>query len=82
VATLHNITFACEEPIRLADFWAAALGYVPIEVPRDVLDAVDREIEAGNLDPTGWAMPPRGRRAATPVPAQPKDADDIDPDSP
>jgi hypothetical protein len=56
VATINNITFACDEPTRLAEFWAAALHYVPVEVPQEVAQAVEQEIEAGNLDPTGWAM--------------------------
>jgi Glyoxalase-like domain len=56
VAKLNNITFACEEPVRLAEFWAAALGYEPIETPPEVLAEVEKAIEAGELDPTGWAM--------------------------
>jgi Glyoxalase-like domain len=63
VASLANITFACEEPVRLAEFWAAALGYVPLEVPPAVQEQVERAIEEGKLDPTGWAMlvDPAGR---------------------
>jgi Glyoxalase-like domain len=56
VADLNNITFAAEEPVQLAEFWAAALGYEPIELPPDVTAAADQAIEAGELDPTGWAM--------------------------
>jgi hypothetical protein len=56
VASLANITFACEEPIRLAEFWAAALGYVPLDVPPAVQEQVDRAMKEGKLDPTGWAM--------------------------
>jgi hypothetical protein len=56
VADLNNITFACEEPVRLAAFWAAALGYRPIETPPEVQAEVDKAIERGELDPTGWAM--------------------------
>lgn len=56
MARLNNITFACEEPVRLAEFWAAALGYQPIETPTEVLAEVEKAIEAGDLDPTGWAM--------------------------
>jgi hypothetical protein len=33
VARLNNITFACEEPVRLAEFWREALGYEHIETP-------------------------------------------------
>jgi hypothetical protein len=53
VADLNNITFACEEPVRLAEFWAAALGYQPIETPPEVLAEVDKAIDRGELDPTG-----------------------------
>jgi hypothetical protein len=76
-ARLSNVTFACEEPVRLAEFWAAALGYVPLDVPDEVQEEVDRAIAAGELDPTGWAMlvPAEGagprllfqRRAKTPT---------------
>jgi Glyoxalase-like domain len=59
---IRNITFACENPVELSDFWEAALGYLRPEVPQEVLDEVDRAIAAGELDPTGWAMlvPPEG----------------------
>jgi hypothetical protein len=56
VADLNNITFACEEPVRLAEFWGEALDYVPIESPPEVLEEVEKAIERGELDPTGWAM--------------------------
>jgi hypothetical protein len=56
VAVLNNITFACEEPVQLAEFWAAALGYKPIETPPEVLAEVEKAIDRGELDPTGWAM--------------------------
>ena len=56
MARLNNITFACEEPVRLAEFWAAVLGYEPIETPPEVVAEVDKAIELGELDPTGWAM--------------------------
>jgi uncharacterized glyoxalase superfamily protein PhnB len=56
VARLSNITFACEEPVRLAEFWRAALGYEHLDVPEEVQREVDGAIERGELDPTGWAM--------------------------
>jgi hypothetical protein len=56
VADLHNITFACENPVPLAEFWAAALGYKPVEPPPEVLSEVEKAIGRGELDPTGWAM--------------------------
>src|SRR5205807_1093842 len=72
-----NITFACENPVELSEFWEAALGYDRPEFPQQVLDEVQKAIDAGELDPTGWAMlvPPGGggprllfqRRAKTPT---------------
>jgi len=56
VIAIGNITFACAEPVRLAEFWAAALGYAPVEVPADVEAAFQAAIERGEVDPTGWAM--------------------------
>jgi hypothetical protein len=62
MARIQNITFACENPQPLADFWAAATGYVPLEVPPEVQERADRLIAEGKLDATGWAMlvPPGG----------------------
>jgi hypothetical protein len=56
VAVLNNITFACNEPVQLAEFWSQALGYERVDVPEEVQNAVDADIAAGKLDPTGWAM--------------------------
>jgi glyoxalase superfamily protein len=56
VADLSNITFACESPVPLSEFWAAALGYKPVEPAPEVLAEVHKAIERGELDPTGWAM--------------------------
>jgi hypothetical protein len=56
VADLNNITFACENPVPLSEFWAAALGYKPVEVPPEVVAEAESAIERGELDPTGWAM--------------------------
>jgi hypothetical protein len=62
VAPIGNITFACENPVELAEFWAAATGYTPLDVPPEVMEQVQKGIERGELDPTGWAMlvPPDG----------------------
>ncbi len=77
MTAIRNITFACENPVELAEFWAAATGYAPLDVPPAVQEAVDAAIAAGELDPTGWAMlvPPAGdgprllfqRRVKTPA---------------
>ena len=63
MATIQNITFACDEPVRLAAFWEAALGYGRPEFPAEFLREIDAAIERGELDPTGWAMlvPPDGQ---------------------
>ena len=63
MATIQNITFACDEPVRLAEFWEAALGYGRPEFPEEFLREIDAAIERGELDPTAWAMlvPPDGR---------------------
>lgn len=57
-----NVTFACENPFELSKFWEAALGYARPELPQELLDEVQKGIDAGELDPTGWAMlvPPDG----------------------
>ncbi len=36
---IANITFACEDPARLAGFWAVALGYVEQEAPPEFMEA-------------------------------------------
>jgi hypothetical protein len=56
VAQINNITFACENPVELSEFWEQALGYTRPEFPQEVTDAIQRSIDAGELDPTGWAM--------------------------
>jgi hypothetical protein len=56
MAVLNNITFACEEPVRVAEFWREALGYEHVDVPDEVRQAVEEDITAGKLDPGGWAM--------------------------
>ena len=59
---LQNITFACENPVELAQFWREALGYVELDVPPEVMEQVQASIDAGELDATGWGMavPPDG----------------------
>ena len=49
--SLGNITFACENPDRLADFWAAVLGYEKQEAPPEFMEAW---VAAGR-DPAGAA---------------------------
>lgn len=56
VARIGNITFAAAEPVALAAFWAAATGYVPVELPPEVLEPIQRDIDEGKLDASAWAM--------------------------
>jgi hypothetical protein len=54
-----QITFDCADPARLAEFWAAALGYV-IQPPPDGFDSWDAALEA-------WGVPPDERDRASAV---------------
>ncbi len=56
-------TFACEAPIKLAEFWRAALGYEHLQLPTDFQAKIDEELAPGKLGPTAWAMliPPDGQ---------------------
>jgi Glyoxalase-like domain len=56
VAVLNNITFACENPVELSEFWEAVLGYVRPTFPPEFEAKIQEQIDAGELDPTGWAM--------------------------
>jgi predicted enzyme related to lactoylglutathione lyase len=58
MATLGNITFACEDPASLARFWAAALDYEVQEAPPEFMEAWlaaggDPNGAAAILDPEG-----------------------------
>lgn len=59
MATIGNITFACDDPDDLADFWATALdGYVKEEAPPDLIEALEAEgadpnMAAGVVDADG-----------------------------
>ena len=78
MATIQNITFACQEPVRLAEFWEAALGYRRPELPQEFLRDIDAAIERGELDPTAWAMlvPPDGHGPRLLFQRRPKTASD------
>jgi hypothetical protein len=56
VTVISTITFACEEPARLAEFCAAAVGYVPVEIPPSRLAEIEAAVARGDLDPESWAM--------------------------
>jgi predicted enzyme related to lactoylglutathione lyase len=59
LSTISNITFAAEDPPRVADFWIAALGYERQEVPPEFIEAW---VAAGrDLDAVDAAVDPQGR---------------------
>ena len=47
MATIQNVTFACEEPDELAAFWAETLGYELEPIP----PAFEEALEAAGHDP-------------------------------
>lgn len=47
MASIRNVTFACENPNELADFWAAVLEYEKEELPPAFAD----DLEAAGHDP-------------------------------
>jgi predicted enzyme related to lactoylglutathione lyase len=51
VIEIASITFACADPTRLADFWAAATGYGHVEVSPERLAEIDAVVEPGS-----WAV--------------------------
>jgi predicted enzyme related to lactoylglutathione lyase len=61
VTQVATLTFACEDPERMAAFWAQALGYVaaevPVRVPATWLDEGPGADEASALaDPDGQGL--------------------------
>lgn len=48
---IASITFACTDPLRLAEFWSAATGYGHVAVPRERLAEIDAVVEPGS-----WAV--------------------------
>ena len=59
MASIGNITFAADDPGRLAEFWAAAIGYEVQEAPPGLLEAI--EAEGGDLNAAAAAVDPTGR---------------------
>lgn len=58
MASISNITFACENPPRMARFWAAALDYEIQTLPPDLLQdwlaaGHDEDEAAAIVDPKG-----------------------------
>jgi len=56
VTKIASITFASAEPRRLAEFWAAATGYVPVTVPPQVQADIDAAVAAGAFQEDDWAL--------------------------
>lgn len=59
MASISNITFACEDPAALAAFWAAAVEYDVEPAPPGLLDAI--EAEGGDANRAAAAVDPEGR---------------------
>jgi uncharacterized glyoxalase superfamily protein PhnB len=58
MASIANITFACADPARLAEFWAEAIGYEVEDTPPGLLDAI--EAEGGDPNRAAAARDPDG----------------------
>lgn len=48
-----QVVFACEDPARLAEFWAAALGYI-VQPPPDGFDSWEEFATAMNIPRDRW----------------------------
>lgn len=59
MASIANVTFACEDPATLAEFWAEAVDYELQEAPPGLLEAI--ESEGGDLNAAAAAVDPEGR---------------------
>ena len=51
MTAIASITFASNDPLRLADFWKSALGYEHVEVTPERLAEIDAVVEPGT-----WAV--------------------------
>ncbi len=58
MASIGNITFACEDPNALATFWTAAVGYEMQEPPPGILETI--EAEGGDPNAVAAAIDPAG----------------------
>lgn len=59
MANLGNITFACADPGRLAEFWATAINYEIEEAPPDLIEAI--QAEGGDTNAAAAAVDPSGQ---------------------
>lgn len=58
MASIGNITFACEDPASLAAFWSNALDYELEEPPPGLLEAI--EAAGGDTNAAAAAVDPEG----------------------
>lgn len=58
MASIGNVTFACDDPAALASFWAAAIDYEVEEPPPGLLEAI--EAEGGDTSAAAAAVDPAG----------------------
>ena len=56
MTAISTITFSCEEPLRLSEFWAAAVGYRPVEIPPARLAEIEAAYERGDIERGSWAV--------------------------
>lgn len=59
MASIANVTFACDDPASLAEFWAEAIEYEVQEAPPGPLEAI--EAEGGDPNAASAAIDPDGR---------------------
>jgi predicted enzyme related to lactoylglutathione lyase len=59
MASIGNITFACEDPSSLVEFWAAAIDYEIEEAPPGLLEGI--ETQGGDVNAAAAAVDPAGR---------------------
>lgn len=59
MASIGNITFACADPAKLAEFWAAVLEYQIQDAPPGFLEAL--EAEGGDLNMAAAIIDPGGK---------------------
>lgn len=59
MGTIANVTFACDDPASMAEFWAEAVGYEIQPAPPGLLDAI--EAEGGDANAAAAAVDPDGR---------------------
>ena len=59
MASIGNITFACEDPATLAEFWAETINYELEEAPPGLIEMI--EAEGGDTNAAAAAIDPDGQ---------------------